>query len=102
MKEKLGCAAALIYFGIGTIQLLATIKGIQIWTGMPWLISAFISMFVAYIPLVGTVAGIKGATDAWGWGFWSSVAFFCWPYVIYVLAIAVGGVSTLMSRRPGK
>ena len=102
MKEKLGCAAALIYFGIGIVQFLATIKGIQMWTGMPWLISAFISMFVAYIPLVGTVAGIKGATDAWGWDFWSSVVFFCWPYVIYVLAIAAGGVATLMSRRRGK
>src|SRR5262245_60182017 len=102
MKENLGYVAALIYFGIGLVQLLATVKGIQTWTGLPWLIAAFISMFVAYIPLVGTVAGIKVAIDAWGWGFWSSVAFFGWPYVIYILAIAVGSVATLMSRRPGK
>jgi hypothetical protein len=102
MKAKLGCAAAVIYLVIGVIQMLATIRGIQLWTDLPWLISAIISMFIAYLPLVGTVAGIKGATDVWGWGFWSAVAFFCWPYVIYVLAIVVGGVADLMSRRRGK
>src|SRR2546425_32510 len=101
MKEKLGCAAAIIYLVIGIVQMLAAIAGIQLWTGMPWLISAIISLFVAYFPLVGTVAGIKGATDAWGWGFWPAVAFFCWPYVIYVLAIAVGGLAVLMSKRRG-
>ena len=63
---------------------------------------AVISMFVAYIPLIGTVAGIKGAIDAWGWGFWSSVAFFFWQFVIYALAFAVGGVAALMSRLSGK
>lgn len=30
MKEKVGCAAAIVYLAIGFVQLLAIIKGIQI------------------------------------------------------------------------
>lgn len=100
MKTALGCGAAVLYFGIGFVQLLAAIKGIQLWMGVPWLIAVVISTFVAWIPVVGTVAGIKGATDAWGWGFWPAVAFFCWPFVIYVIAIAGGGIAVLGSFLP--
>ena len=99
MKEKMGCAAAIIYFTIGVVQLLATIRGIQIWTSMPWILAAFLSMIIAYIPIVGTIAGIKGATVAWGWRLWPAIAFFCWPYAIYIIAIAAGGVADLLSRR---
>ena len=67
MKEKLGCIAALAYLGIGFVQLLATIKGIQISFDWPWILASFVSLIIAYIPIVGTVAGIKGATAGWGW-----------------------------------
>ena len=102
MKEKLGCAAAIVYFGMGLVQVLATITGVQLWTGWPWMVAAFVSFLVGYIPIVGTIAGIKGATDAWGWQLWSAIAFFCWPYALYIVGIAVGGVAELFSRRREK
>ena len=98
MKEKLGCAAALVYLGVGAVQVLAIIKGIQFWSGMPWIVSTFLSLIVAYIPVLGTIAGIKGAMSAWGWNLWPAVAFFCWPYALFLLAAAVGGIVDLMSR----
>lgn len=101
MKEKLGCVAVIVYLMIGFVQLLATIKGIQIWFSVPWILAAFLSLIIAYIPIVGTIAGIKGATAAWGWSLWPAIAFFCWPYVLYIAAVAVGGVADLLNRNKG-
>lgn len=105
MKEKLGCVAAIVaaivYLAIGFVQLLATIKGIQIWLNAPWIIAAFLSFVIAYIPIIGTIAGIKGATAAWGWSLWGAIAFFCWPYVLYIAAVSVAGVTDLLSRKKG-
>jgi hypothetical protein len=98
MKEKLGCAAAIVYLAIGCVQILAIIEGIQIWLSAPWLLAAFLSMVIAYIPIVGTIAGVKGATAAWGWGLWPAITFFCWPYALYIIAIAAGGIADLLSR----
>jgi len=99
MKDKLGCIAALAYIGIGFVQLLATVKGIQVWFDWPWMLAAFVSLIVAYIPFVGTVAGIKGATAAWGWALWPAIIFFCWPYVLYLAAVTGGGCADVVSRK---
>lgn len=93
MKEKLGCVAIIIFLVMGFVQVLATIKGIQIWFDVPWMLAAFVSLFIGYIPFLGTVAGIMGATAGWGWALWPAIAFFCWPYIIFFAALAVGGVA---------
>jgi len=102
MKEKVGCAAAIVYLAIGFVQLLAIIKGIQIWFSVPWILAMFLSFIIAYIPIIGTIAGIRGATAAWGWSLWPTIGFFCWPYVLYAAALAVGGVAELLSWKKGE
>ncbi len=99
MKGKLGCAAAIVYLGVGFVQLLAMLKGIQLWLGVPWILAALVSLVIAYIPIVGTIAGIKGATAAWGWGLWPAIAFFCGPLALTLVAAAAGGVSDLVKRK---
>jgi hypothetical protein len=84
---------------IGLVQWLATIKGLQTWLKFPWLIAALLSLIVAWIPIVGTIAGIKGAMAAWGWNVWPSIGVFCGPFIIYLIAIAVGGVVDLLRRK---
>lgn len=101
MKEKLVCVAVIVYLVIGFIQLLAIIKGIQIWFSVPWILATFLSLIIAYIPIIGTIAGIKGAIAAWGWSLWPAIAFFCWPYLLFIAAVAVGGVADLLSRKKG-
>jgi hypothetical protein len=89
-----------IRYRLGVVdRFLATIKGIEIWLGLPWIVAAFISFIIAFLPLVGTIAGIKGATDAWGWNLWPAIAFFCWPYALYIVAVSVAGIVDLLSRR---
>jgi len=90
MKAKLGCLAAIAYILVGFVQILAMIKGVQIWLGIPWIMAAILSTIIAYIPLVGMIAGIKGAMVAWGWTLGTSVAFFCWPLALYGLLCIVG------------
>ncbi|HEX7344575.1 MAG TPA: hypothetical protein VF398_09935 [bacterium] len=99
MKTKLGCLAIIVYLTIGFVQLLATISGIQLWINMPWILVALISLIIAYIPIIGTIAGIKGATAVWGWDLWPAIALFCGPYVFYIIAIAVGGAADLLQRK---
>ena len=76
----------LIYIGIGFIQFLAIVAGVQEWLGIHWLVSGFVAFFLAYIPVVGTVTGIMGAVHGWHWTYPWAIGFFCWPYVLYLLA----------------
>jgi len=99
MKENLGCLAAIVYGVIGLVQVLAIIDGIQVWLGIPWILAAFLSLIIGYIPLVGTIAGIRGATTAWGWNLGWAIALFFGGLVISIAAVAIGGVSDRLSRR---
>src|SRR2546427_10797530 len=99
MKEKLGCLAAIVYAAVGFVQVLAIIDAIRIWLGIPWILAAFLSLIIGYIPLVGTIAGIYGATSAWGWNLGWAIALFFGAFVISIAAVAVGGVSDRLSRK---
>jgi hypothetical protein len=48
-------------------QNLATVSGIQHATGLWWLVSWFIGLFLGAIPGLGTALGIYGAHMGWNW-----------------------------------
>jgi hypothetical protein len=54
-------------------------------------IGGFICFIIAWIPIIGTLAGIKGAMAGWGWKLWPALALFCGPYALYLFAIVCGG-----------
>ena len=49
------------------------------------LLVIILSGIISYIPLVGTIAGFKGAMDVWGWSFIGAGALFFGPLVVYAL-----------------
>lgn len=102
MNEKaagtLGCLFQIVYFGMGLLQLAAIIGGIEDWWGWPWWLAILIAFPVAYIPILGTVVGIMGAVESFGWSVGTSIALFCWPYILYIALIALGGASDLFAR----
>ena len=51
----------------------------------PLFFAAILAFFVAYIPLIGTIAGFKGAMDVWGWSFLEAGALFFGPFLVIVL-----------------
>ena len=60
---------------------------------MKYLYALFIlSGFIAYIPLIGTIAGFKGAMDVWGWDFMQAALLFFGPFVAIVVISILGGV----------
>lgn len=92
-------AAVIGYFGIGLLQL-AAIYGFfsDYWDW--WAIPSFVAaMFVAYIPVVGAIAGVITATMVWDWDwYWAALLFF-FPIVLFVFGAGVAGVAALFEGR---
>jgi hypothetical protein len=95
MKETssafLGCLVQIIYFLMGLLQLAAIMGGIEDWWGFPWWVAIFIAFSLAYIPIVGTIVGIMGAIEAFGWSPVTAITLFCWPYIIYIAILLITG-----------
>lgn len=98
MKNSLGCFVQIIYLGMGLLQLTAIIGGIEAWWGWPWWVAIFVATPIAYIPILGTIVGIMGAINSFGWSPLVAILLFCWPYVIYLLLISGGGLAAIFSR----
>ena len=98
----LGCAAYIVYMIWSVFQLLAMVKGVQIMFHLPLPLAVAACFIVAWIPILGTIAGIKGAMVGWGWGLWTAIAFFFAPYVLYTLAVVTGAAADLWTRHKGK
>ena len=80
---SLGCLAQIIYLGMGLVQFAAIVSGIEDWWGWPKLISLFVALPIAYIPILGTIVGIMGAIKSFSWTPLFAITLFCWPYVLY-------------------
>ena len=88
MAGMLGTVLAIGYFVLGIIQWWATIDGLEYWFDISGFMAFILSGFIAYIPLIGTIAGFKGAMDVWGWDFMEAALLFFGPFgVIAVVAI---------------
>ena len=78
---------------VGFIQWFAIIDGLEGWFGLPWWIAGFISMFLSYIPLLGSFIGYYAATEIWGWSTIGSIALF-FGWMIFCLFLL--GIQTLI------
>jgi len=96
MKAILGIA----YFVLGIVQLFAEIDGLHQVLGWPTLLCWIVAVFTAYIPLVGTVAGIWGARAAWGWTWPASLGLFLGIPALMLAAVGiVAAVASMAERR---
>ena len=92
MAGFLGTILAIGYFGLGLIQWWAIIDGLEYWFDISGVIVFILSGFIAYIPLIGTIAGFKGAMDVWGWDFLQAALLFFGPFIAIVIISVIGGV----------
>ncbi len=83
---------SIAYFVVGIAQLFA----IQDWFIESWYWGSFISflaaLFVTYIPLLGSLLGVLGAHDVWGWSWVASLLLFFWYVPLF-------GIAMLLDRR---
>ena len=79
--------AILVYFGIGFLNIAALIDGIEIWLDISTFFAVVISLFLAYLPLVGGGLALYAAVDVWGWPWWQAIGIFLiLPYGLAAMA----------------
>lgn len=93
---------ALIYIAyliLGLFQLAAVMAGLEDWMGLHWIIAAPLALFIAYIPLVGTIVGMFGAVTAWHWSWLQAGVLFLGPFVVIaVMAMGAGALTKFSSK----
>ncbi|MBK3776328.1 hypothetical protein GAY31_19600 [Azospirillum brasilense] len=70
------------YVLLGLFQIAATFDGVQHLLGVHWLIAGVIGLMLGAFPVIGTAAGVYGATAAWGWSLLSALGLFFGPLVV--------------------
>lgn len=78
------------YFFLGIFQVAATFAGVQHFLGVHWIIAAAVSLIIGAFPLIGTAAGVYGATAAWGWTLTSSIGLFFGPLAVMMAVMLIG------------
>ncbi len=74
----------------------AIFSGMKIWVGLTVLIIAWpVALFLAMLPIVGTVLGILGAVKAWGWGWHAAVLLFVAPWFLLWLGSICFGIADI-------
>lgn len=57
------------------------------------ILSFILAIITCGVPILGTILGILGAHDGWGWSWTGSIMLFILPFVLYLI------LSLIMSRR---
>ena len=94
MKQALPMTVGIGYFVIGIVQFFAIVEGLAHWFGISGFVAFILSLFIAYIPLIGSVAGFTVAIDVWGWSTLEAGSlFFCPVVLLFVLSWISGMIS---------
>jgi hypothetical protein len=83
VKTSLPIVWVIGYGLLGVVQVLAILDGIEAALGVHWLLAGLLGLFLAYMPVIGTLLGIWGAVAAWGWRLPAALALFLGPHVVY-------------------
>ncbi|MFA6814750.1 MAG: hypothetical protein WCS73_00450 [Lentisphaeria bacterium] len=92
-KNLLSACGCLTYFTIGILQVVAITVGINAWWHWHCFFSVICALFVGYIPIIGTIISIFAAMKGLQWSLLFSLCMFCWPYLIYAIAIILGSMT---------
>ena len=89
MEKIFGVALTVVFAGMGCVQFLAIWDGAEAVLGLSSFAAIVLSLFLAWIPLVGSVLGVFGAHETWGWSWMASIALFTWWIVASGVIVAV-------------
>lgn len=83
-----------IYIAIEFAQYFAVYDVFHKAVELPMLLAVFVSMIVAYIPLLGTGIGVYGAVTVWDWSWIAAALLFFW-------FVPVGAIFLMIDRIRG-
>lgn len=96
--NKTGALLAIGFFVMSVVQFFALYAYVRDYWDWHWLLATPISMFLAGMPIVGSICGCLGAIKVWGWEWWQAgLLFFWWP-AFAALGIAMGLIGNLFVR----
>jgi hypothetical protein len=73
------------YFVVGFAQIFAIVEFFE--KNLNWgFLDVLLALFVTYIPLVGSILGVLGAMDGWGWDIWQAGLLFFWYVPVFLLS----------------
>lgn len=88
MRFRYRAAIWIGFLVLGFIQGDAIDDGLTEWLGMGFFTSLIVGHFLGYVPVVGSIIGVVGAVDIWGWHwYWAVLLFFGWAAVLVVLYV---------------
>ena len=89
--------AVIGYLGVGLLQLMAIYGFFSDYWGW-WAVPSFMAaLFIAYIPILGSIAGTITASKVWGWEWYFAALLFFWPFLLMFFATGVAGIAALVS-----
>jgi hypothetical protein len=98
MGEIMQVFFGIAYLVIGLVQLFAIMDGVAHALSINKFFAALIALFLTYIPLVGSIAGVYGAVNVWDWGWLQAVVLFFWYVPVFLVFLLVGGAAELLDR----
>lgn len=84
------------YLVLSIFQFFAIIAGFDVWLGLGSFISTILALFLAGIPLLGTLVGMFGAVQGWGWTWLDAGLLFIGPALVILL---LAGAATWLDHR---
>ena len=73
-------------FILGIFQIAASVAGLEVWLGLPWLIALPLGLLLVYtLPLAGSLIGMCGAVAAWHWSWFAAAGLFLGPFIVMML-----------------
>jgi hypothetical protein len=103
MKAIAQTAAMLAYIVLALLQCGAEIAGLHEVLGWPSFFCWIAAFLTAWIPLVGTAAGIWGAHSAWQWDWMPSFALFLGTPLFFLAMVGIlTAIDSMRTRRLAK
>jgi hypothetical protein len=85
--QTFNVVAFVLYLAVGVVQFKATMAGLNECFELHWIIAGPLSLCLAYIPLVGAIAGMLGAIYVWDWTWWQAGPLFIFPLMFAFVAL---------------
>lgn len=93
MKTVFASFSAISYFLMGAVQLFAIWAFLTDYWHWPSMLAGIAGLFLAGMPVVGSICGFIGAYVVWDWEWWQvALLFFWWP--VLMLCLSAFGVGT--------
>ena len=71
-----------IYLILAFLQFFAIADGLEVWFGLNGFVNTLLALFIAQMPIVGTVVGINAAVNVWNWSWLSAFLLYFGPLLI--------------------